>query len=99
MSTIHGDIARSAAGGATDEELNQVIQQYLNDQGIDKTVSQWRLENYAQLRRWVYPPIEEYNDAQAKLNSGITELEQEGQAQLDAYVQNCLDVKARFSKE
>ena len=85
--------------GESDEELNQFIFEYLSYRNINKTVSEWRIENYAQLRRWTYPPMTELNDAQAKLNSGITELENEGQNQLDDYVQACLDVKARFPKE
>jgi len=97
--TIHSDIPKAIHAGAADVELNQVIQNYLYDNGISKTVAQWRVENYAQLRRWAYPDPAELNDAQIKINSGIEELEAEGQQQLENYVSNCLDVKTRFPKE
>ena len=93
------NIPEAIDNGTTDSELNIVIDQYLVDWNIDKTISEWCIENYAQLRRWAYPPIRELNDAQVKLNSGIAELESEGQSQFDDYVQKCLNVKTRFPKE
>ena len=99
MTTLQSDIPKAIQNGVLDTQLNAIIAEYLAVWNINKTVSEWRLENYAQLRRWAYPPMAEFNDAQAKLNSGITELESEGQNQLDNYVQKCLDVKARFPKE
>lgn len=97
--TIHSDIPKAIHAGAGDADLNDVIQAYLDDNNVDKTVDQWRVENYKQLRRWAYPRMEELNDAQAKRNSGVDELENEGQQQLDDYVSACLDVKTRFPKE
>ena len=82
-------------------ELNNTVQKYLDCklyQGESTTVQQWRLNNYKQLRRWAYPKVAEYNDAQVKLNSGIPELEQQGQEQLDQYIQDCLDIKIKFPK-
>jgi len=99
MGTLITDIPKTINNDATDTELNAVIDQYLTDWNINKTVFEWRIENYAQLRQWAYPPMAELNDAQAKLNSGVTELENEGQNQLNNYVQKCLGVKARFPKE
>ena len=99
MTTLQSDIPRAIQNRASDSQLDTIIKEYLAVWNISKTVSEWRIENYAQLRRWAYPPMAELNDAQAKLNSGITELENEGQNQLDSYVQKCLDIKARFPKE
>lgn len=99
MTTLHSDIPKAINKGTTDTEINNVISSYLSDHNISKTVDQWRVENYAQLRNWAYPLIEEYNDAQIKINSGDSQLETEGQTQLDNYIQSCLDVKSRFPKE
>jgi len=99
MTTLQSDIPRAIQNEASDSQLNAIIKEYLAVWDINKTVSEWRTENYAQLRRWAYPPMAELSDAQAKLNSGVTELENEGQNQLNNYVQKCLGVKARFPKE
>ena len=75
---------------------------YLNSnyyKGALTTVANWRIANYAQLRKWAYPDTSEYNDAQVKINSGITALEEEGEEQLEDYVNDCLAVKTRFPKE
>jgi hypothetical protein len=45
-------------------------------------------EVYIHSRRYAYPPIEDYIDAVVKGD----------QAQLDAYIAACLEVKARFPK-
>jgi len=94
--TFHSDIPKAIRNGATDDELNDVIQDYL---GPDGDVQQWRVDNYIQLRAWAYLPIAEYNDAQVKLNSADSEIQSEGQQQLENYVANCLQVKSRFPKE
>jgi len=97
--TIHSDIPRAIHSGASCTELNQVIQSYLDDNRINKTVSQWRIENYAMLRRWAYPAISEYIDAQIKMGAGISQMTAQGRKQCDDYIQACLDVKTRFPKE
>ena len=99
MNYLITDIARNIQ--VVDNVLNNFINNYLNGRyynGEPITVQQWRLDNYKQLRKWAYPKIEEYNDAQVKLNSGISELEQQGQEQLNKYIQDCLDIKTRFPK-
>lgn len=58
----------------------------------------WKLKNYYLLRQISYPPISDYLDAQVKLLLGDSKLVAEGQDQLDKWVQDCLAVKARFSK-
>ena len=88
--------------GGDDQAVDQAINDYLSGdyyKGQATTVAQWRVDNYAQLRRWAYPPLAEYNDAQTKINSGVSSLETEGQQQLASYVSACLDVKTRFPKE
>lgn len=49
------DVYQSVKDGDDDTELNIVIQQFLTDQGLSDTVSQWRLANYKDLRKWAYP--------------------------------------------
>lgn len=99
MKTLQSKIPEAINSNVTDTELNNIIEQYLTDNNINKTVSEWRIENYKQLRAWAYPPTEQLNDAKVKLDSGDSTLESEGQIQYDNYVQACLDVKSRFPKE
>jgi len=97
------DIAKIADNiNESDSELNTIIQDFLNGifyPGASTTVADWRITNYANLRKWAYPDITIYNDAQVKINSGITALEEEGAEQLEDYVNECLAVKTRFPKE
>ena len=86
--SVHGD----------DISLNQVISDYLADHGISTAVNEWRLENYALLRGWAYPPQADYLDAVTKINSGDQLLAGKGWAELDAYYQAGLAVKRRFPK-
>lgn len=81
-----------------DGSLDQVIAAYLRDQSIPKTPTEWRLENYALLRGWAYPPQADYLDAMAKIHSGDKVLVSVGWAELRAYYQACLAVKMRFPK-
>lgn len=55
--------------------------------------------SYSRLRRNSYPPIEDYLDAQVKINSGVPSLIKEGKEQLLRYFDNCLDVKEKYPKE
>lgn len=96
--TLHSDIPRAIQNDATDSELNNVISSYLSDHSISKTVSQWRIENYAQLRKWAYPNIMEFIDAQVLINSSKSDFIEKGKQQLQSYIQACLDVKDRFPK-
>jgi hypothetical protein len=79
------------------DELDAVIAAYTNQYGMD--ASQWKIDNYVDLRQWAYPPYGEYLDAVVKVNSTEHELQAEGQAQLDKYYADCLAVKDRFPKE
>ena len=86
----------------TDGNLNTVIQSYLDGSfylGAETTVAAWRIENYSTLRKWAYPNPAELNDAQVKINSGISELVSEGEQQLEDYTDDCLNIKTRFPKE
>jgi len=86
----------------TDTILNNFIEDFINNKfysGTEVLVSEWRIASYTILRKWAYPDITIYNDAQVKINSGITALEEEGEEQLDDYVTDCLAVKTRFPKE
>lgn len=62
MSVLITDIAGSVKAGDNDAALDAVIQQYLTDWELTETVAEWRLANYADLRRWAYPPQQAYFD-------------------------------------
>lgn len=53
---------------------------------------------YAQKRAKAYPPAADYLDAMVKINSGDDTLAADGNAQLQAYYQACLAVKAQYPK-
>ena len=96
------DIAEAIKVGAANIELDLIIQEFLSGPyyfGEPITIVQWRLDNYAKLRQWAYPPMAEYLDAQVKINSGDSDIIAEGQAQLTQYLADCLSVKLRFPKE
>ena len=82
-------------------DVNLTIQDYLDTEYRrgPTTVSQWRFDNYVKLRSLAYPNPTELNDAQVKINSGISELVSEGEQQLEDYIDNCLNVKTRYPKE
>jgi len=75
-----------------DEELNKQISDYFLGR-VD--VAQWRLDNYAYLRRRAYPPVTEYIDSQVKMAMSGPEVA-EGQKQLATYLAACRAVKERF---
>jgi hypothetical protein len=83
-------------GTETDLELNQLISDHFYNLIEPST---YRIANYYWLREKFYPSSVELNDAQIKINSGITALEEEGEEQLEDYVNDCLAVKTRFPKE
>ena len=69
----------------------------------DKIVRHWEKQivpepTYYEKRAAAYPPVEEYLDAQVKINSGDADMVAAGQAQLEAYYQACLAVKAKYPK-
>lgn len=53
---------------------------------------------YKILRKKAYPKIENYIDAQVKINSGDADLIQEGREQEAEYFQQCLAIKNKFAK-
>lgn len=81
-----------------DETLDHVISVFLEYRGLGQGVSEWRVQNYALLRGWAYPPQADYLDAVAKINSGDQVLARAGWSELDVYYQTCLGVKRRFPK-
>lgn len=54
---------------------------------------------YAEKRADAYPDFRDYLDAQVKLNSEDSELQEEGRCQMETYLSECLSVKERFPKE
>jgi hypothetical protein len=89
------DITRLYSAIKNDEPIDEIIIEDFNPESVE----QWKLDNYAMLRMWTYPGYAEYLDAEVKLNSGDTNLEIEGQYQLDKYIADCLNVKLRFPKQ
>ena len=53
---------------------------------------------YAFLRKNAYPDMSDLCDALVKINSNDDVLKSEGEKQLSAYVQTCLDVKQKYPK-
>jgi len=49
-------------------------------------------------RSKVYPPIEDYLDAQIKINSRDPVLVKEGKEQFDTYIKVCLQIKKNYPK-
>jgi hypothetical protein len=92
------EIYKAVKEQLSDGLLNEIIDNSLVSAGESQTVSDWRLENYAQLRSWSYPEYTEFLDAQVKINSGDIILQGEGKYQLDYYFANCLNAKIKFPK-
>ena len=61
-------------------------------------IKQWKKDNYTQLRKQAYPSIGEYLDTQVKINSRDLFRKQEGQKQLQTYIEACLLVKENYPK-
>jgi hypothetical protein len=80
------------------QNIDSVIQDFIDTANEQLTVDQWKLDNYAKLRKWDYPEYAEYLDAIVKLNSTDLSIRAEGQVQLDKYIADCLNVKIRFPK-
>lgn len=78
-----------------DIELNALIQQLIDQDGLGTTVSQWRLDNAKELRRAAHPNIADIIDAQRKIREG----DSAGQTELDTLDAQAAAVKIRFPKE
>lgn len=96
--TLITNIAEAIKAQKTDEELNIIIQDFINEWSEEMTVEEWRLANYSDLRRWAYPDYTIYLDAIVKINCNIQDIQLNGQEQLDQYYQDCMAVKERFPK-
>ena len=55
--------------------------------------------DYIKNRRLNYPKIENFLDANVKINSDDVNLQNEGKKQMQEYIQTCLDVKKQYPKE
>ena len=97
MTTLITDIAKNIQ--LPDTELNIIIQSYLDDNPTEtQDVTQWRIENYSELRRWAYPLAFDLTDAMVKIENGNSEEQLEGHAQRIKYYDDCYDLKQRFPK-
>lgn len=83
----------------TDEDLNKIIESYIDQEMLGVTAFEFRLSHYYDLRSCAYPDSRERDDAMVKISSSDETIQAEGQAQLDKYYADCLAVKARFPKE
>ncbi len=63
-----------------------------------KEVASYQPYPYTQLRRKAYPDMADLCDALVKINSNNEALKSEGENQLKAYVQTCLDIKEKYPK-
>lgn len=86
-----------------DDNQYQLIYKKVNGKivGYYKLIEQNQVQQtltYAEKRALHYPDPREFLDAQVKINSGDAALAAEGQAQLDAYVAGCLEVKTIYPK-
>lgn len=87
---------KSLSPAVSDVVLNQFISDYFYGQ---EDVVKWRKDNYAMLRKWAYPPIEDGIDAKLRLRAVDESTRDRGQAELNQYDALCWAVKARFPKE
>ena len=90
------DIANAIKAFKTDEELSAIIQEFI---GEENSVQKWKEDNFSDLRRWSYPDILVYVDAQVKLYSLDHTSKTEGQTQLNKYLSDCLAVKQKYPKK
>lgn len=73
-----------------DEEDNDIIGTRLVNvyEYVEVDIEAWKKENYVELRKAEYPPIEEYMDAYVKGNTTA----------IKAYKDKCLAVKEKYPK-
>lgn len=69
----------------TKEDLDEIVQWNIDNLNTPFIEPQ---PSYADKRRGEYPPMEDYLDAVVKGD----------QSQIDAYIQKCLEVKAKYPK-
>jgi len=69
-----------------ESELDELVQAHIAYLGLGQANY---VQSYADKRRGEYPPVEEYLDGLVKGD----------QAQMQAYIDNCLAVKAKYPKE
>lgn len=81
----------------SETELNTIIGLFLGTKDLAQ-INQWRFNNYKALRYKCYPSYLSFIDAQVKLSSLDPRVKEEGQEELDEYIQKCLEVKERFPK-
>jgi hypothetical protein len=96
--TLITNIAEAIKSKKTEEEIDIIIQNFIDEHDISSSKEEWKIANYVDLRRWAYPDTNILNDAMVKINSGIELIETEGQQQLEQYYKDCLEVKQRFPK-
>ena len=95
--TLITTIARLIKTGEDDSTVDVAIDDFLNAGSDTAIILKWRVDHYPQLRRWAYPPIEDFIDAKVKIAQGGS-LSPEGDSQLNTYTAACCAVKLRFPK-
>jgi hypothetical protein len=93
--TLQTHIADAIKAKEDDTVVNILIQQHIDDFNLTVSVTQWRLDNYSQLRGWTYPSQFDYLDAKVKQTKVD---KKEGEDQEIEYLAKCIAVKERFPK-
>lgn len=78
-----------------DVMLDKAIANLLRDSSPERIAS-FRKERYVVLRKWRYPKMEDYLDAQVKKASMDKEIQKEGIEQERLYLLQCKGIKKRF---
>jgi hypothetical protein len=91
-------IYEALQAGADDDAINELIRAMLSTArrtADDHDVMSWRRDNYLDLRRWAYPPMETFAQAQANIAAGgVAAIE--GEAALSLYYAARLTADLRF---
>jgi hypothetical protein len=79
---------------------NEILPQFTQDEIDAKAAGEAEKAKtaYIGLRKQEYPDPMEYNDAKVKQASSIPEIQAEGVAQEQKYLDDCLAVKAKYPK-
>lgn len=97
MSVLITDVSRAVRTGKTKAEIVAIINQYIADKhwsGTPPTAGEWAKAHYKELRRWAYPPMEEFVEAHIMIAAGLPG----GQARLDDYIARFIAVRNLFTE-
>ena len=93
-----GHVYDSIKNGDDDTTFNAVVSQYLTDNNISQTVTEFRLTKWKMLREMGYPSYGDACDLAYKLRSDDPDVLAEGLVDAEVYDAKCLANKLRFPK-